>query len=616
MKNKIKKFSVVFSALILSVVSLSSIVLPQIAHATGGTGTYYEWTGAASGTAGLNGCTSNCWSVPGNWKVSTDGGTTYAVATTAPNSTDNSNSGDYLVFDFTNLTSSENLTNDISNLIVNQMDFTGSNTNYYSYAIGGNSFSLGYGMQGGQGFETLFLNTTIDLLASQTFNNINIFGHNSNGPYGSINVASYNLQLVNANSVTGFSGSGTITVSGTPNSGSSSVNPNDVFNSITANPNFSGKIVDTVSYSLIYIGIDGLGTGSIDMSGATGSTLDLYGFNGAVFPNNVTFGSNDTLEAEALSGGAPSSSNPQDDVTLSGSITLASSDLTVNTDGVMTITGAISGSYAITPTAGMFGSLVINSSSNGSTTSNGTSTAAAQTITVASGDNQPGTYVNVGKNQTEIIDGIRGDVIVSSGGILKGNGVLGSISEYPGGIVAPGHSPGCLTTTDASGLALNGTYQVYIDGTTACSQYSSIIVQQGLVNLSAGGVPGEVVTATSPGTLAVSFLNGFVPKVGESFEIINNQANKAVVGTFANMPEGSTFVANGVTFKITYKGGNGNSVVLTVMNYPGYVAPKTPDTGFGLISNNSSTSTIILTAVASVSLIFIARYYTKSTSKK
>lgn len=52
--------------------------------------------------------------------------------------------------------------------------------------------------------------------------------------------------------------------------------------------------------------------------------------------------------------------------------------------------------------------------------------------------------------------------------------------------------------------------------------------------------------------------------LGQQIVIINNDEDDAVVGTFNNLPEGTAFLLNGVTFQISYAGGtDGNDVVLT-----------------------------------------------------
>ncbi|MDY3554378.1 Calx-beta domain-containing protein [Gemmata sp. JC717] len=51
---------------------------------------------------------------------------------------------------------------------------------------------------------------------------------------------------------------------------------------------------------------------------------------------------------------------------------------------------------------------------------------------------------------------------------------------------------------------------------------------------------------------------------GHQHILIANDGADAVVGTFAGLPEGASFTAGGVTFTISYVGGTGNDVVVTV----------------------------------------------------
>jgi len=82
------------------------------------------------------------------------------------------------------------------------------------------------------------------------------------------------------------------------------------------------------------------------------------------------------------------------------------------------------------------------------------------------------------------------------------------------------------------------------------------------------------------GNLNVTLLNGFTPSDGDSFEIINNQGSNPVSGHFAGLPRGGTFTLGGKTFHITYVGGDGNDVVLTVFSTV-YVVTNTNDDGAG-----------------------------------
>ncbi len=52
---------------------------------------------------------------------------------------------------------------------------------------------------------------------------------------------------------------------------------------------------------------------------------------------------------------------------------------------------------------------------------------------------------------------------------------------------------------------------------------------------------------------------------GTTFTVINNTAATPIVGTFSNLPDGSTFTSNGNTFKVNYQGGEGNDLTLKVV---------------------------------------------------
>ena len=61
----------------------------------------------------------------------------------------------------------------------------------------------------------------------------------------------------------------------------------------------------------------------------------------------------------------------------------------------------------------------------------------------------------------------------------------------------------------------------------------------------------------------------FTPAVGQSFVIIDNDGNDAVIGTFAGLAEGaiidSDFNGAGLAAAITYVGGDGNDVAITIL---------------------------------------------------
>ncbi len=178
---------------------------------------------------------------------------------------------------------------------------------------------------------------------------------------------------------------------------------------------------------------------------------------------------------------------------------------------------------------------------------------------------------------------------------------MSTLGVYQNGTVSPGHSPGCLTVN--GNYNQSGTYQAELGGTTACSGYDQIDVT-GTVSLDDGNTPPV------QGALQVSLVSGFNPSAGQSFEIINNKGSSPVTDTFANLPEGSEFTVGKVTFKISYKGGDGNDVVISVVT-----APKTPNTGLALVAAHPL-NTFMLTTVVAGGLYLTSRKFKLTTTVK
>lgn len=228
------------------------------------------------------------------------------------------------------------------------------------------------------------------------------------------------------------------------------------------------------------------------------------------------------------------------------------------------VTGALSGAGAITKSQYAWGVLNINPSSNTSQTATGTLRNAVKTTAIT--DEQPTASYTVIDNETATLDGKRGYVDVYPGGKLLGAGTAtGGIYVAKGGVIAPGHSPGCINSGD---LALNGTYEFEVGGAAACTGYDQINVT-GTVDITGA-------------TLGVSIFNNYAPVAGGKYVIVANDGTEDVTGTFAGLAEGATFaVGDGGVFRISYKGGTGNDIELTVVT-----APAVPDTGIEILMAN------------------------------
>jgi len=159
------------------------------------------------------------------------------------------------------------------------------------------------------------------------------------------------------------------------------------------------------------------------------------------------------------------------------------------------------------------------------------------------------TFVNAGKI---VVNGASvGPLQLNFFSALGGTGVVGDVSGTLAKI-APGNSVGRITTGNLMLMNGSSSLDVQLNGTTPGSGYDQILVNGG-VNL------------TNP-TLNVSMT--FPGAVGNQYVIIANDFSDAINGTFKNLPEGTNFLAGGAQFQITYKGGDGNDVVLTQMTAP------------------------------------------------
>lgn len=269
--------------------------------------------------------------------------------------------------------------------------------------------------------------------------------------------------------------------------------------------------------------------------------------------------SNKTLEVTRGTGTAS-------EITLSGAIVLNPGPaITLGSDRPLVLSGVISGTGGLEffdISSDNAGSLKLA----GTNTYSGTST--VNDIFTTNG-NQPGNFT------------------INSGGILKGTGSVGRIVVNAGGTLSPGFSPGCITAGPGP-TAINGGFDVEIGGTVACSEYDQLQIV-GTIDVTGG-------------TLNLSRWNNFTPSLGQTYTIIDNDSADAVIGTFAGLAQGATITVDGHTFTISYTGGTGNDIVLTVTGVP----PSTPNTGFQLLSANP-TATLVASLGAIVSIYALVR---------
>ena len=171
-------------------------------------------------------------------------------------------------------------------------------------------------------------------------------------------------------------------------------------------------------------------------------------------------------------------------------------------------------------------------------------------------------------NGTVTVDGA---VTFDATSTLQGDGtILGGVAAN--GTVAPGNSPGILSTGDFT-FGDGATFEVEIGGTTAGNTDND----HDQLNVTGTVTIGNNVTLDTQQWLT------FVPVTADSFTIINNDGADPVSGTFDGLPEGavvSNFLGLGRQATISYVGGDGNDVVLTDQGVS-YVVVNTNDSGAG-----------------------------------
>ncbi len=189
---------------------------------------------------------------------------------------------------------------------------------------------------------------------------------------------------------------------------------------------------------------------------------------------------------------------------------------------------------------------------------------------------------SINVDQTSFLE-VNGTLTLSREGdmVVRGNlSGLGTITGSPqvDGSVSPGNEggPGVLQT---DGFFLrDGVFKAELEGTTQGIQYDQLRVN------------GTVTLFNVP-KLNLEF--GATPIIaGSEFTIIDNDGNDPVTGIFNGLGERAVFAMGSRLFRISYKGGDGNDVVLTVV-----VGDQVPPTDIAVssttIAENLNPGTVV-----------------------
>jgi hypothetical protein len=513
------------------------------------------------------------------------GGGADANFTTALNwdcSVDTLESGDSLVFDASTVDFDvKDPVNDMVDATFTSITFLEDAPNNDRPTISGTAFSLsGDIINVGQSFT---IENDITLTTDSTFGRLYLEGN--------INLGSNTLTLGASADIYGaISGAGNIIV--------------DNATTLMGENTFTGTVSVTSSGSLYSCTATGLGT----TAGAT--TVASNGYLGQVITNNSTFAEPLTIGGDGGDGyGALVVSKscsgsgggiPVSELSTPESYTATLSNVTLSTNAVVSahykqtikFTGATLGGFTVTMpssatnTSGKYGTIIVNGTNE---------TYTPRKITIDA-ETENTDYNSVYSGETITVNGTTEEVILYDGATLKGSGTItAGFAAYPTSTVAPGNSPGCLKsgTVNMSG----STFQVEIAGATVCTGYDQLQVT-GSVYLY---VP--IIELSFPS-------EDYLPEAGTKFVVISNDEEDAVNGTFKDLEEGATFESNGGVFGISYVGGDGNDVEITVIT-----VPTTPDTGFSLAGNNPI-ATLMATTLLAGAMLATSRKYAKATVKK
>ncbi len=168
-----------------------------------------------------------------------------------------------------------------------------------------------------------------------------------------------------------------------------------------------------------------------------------------------------------------------------------------------------------------------------------------------------GTAINVGKLLVinTIGSGTGSGAVQVNSGTLGGRGTIaGAVTvgsgSGPGAILSPGSGtkPGTLTIQSPLVFNSDATYDLKLNSQKAV----------------ANKVVALGVTISSGALFSFTDFGGGALAPGTVFTVINNTSATPIAGTFINLADGSTFTSNGNTYKVSYEGGTGNDLTLTV----------------------------------------------------
>ncbi|WP_461168456.1 DUF4347 domain-containing protein, partial [Uliginosibacterium sediminicola] len=237
--------------------------------------------------------------------------------------------------------------------------------------------------------------------------------------------------------------------------------------------------------------------------------------------------------------------------------------------------------------SGQFGALKINEGSGSATVSGAITLAgntyigaynAADSLTLTGNITGNFALTKVGSGTVNIngTDSRTGTTIVSSGTLGGTGSIAGAVTVDSGATLAPGVAGvGKLTLGGGLTLASGSNLAMQVNGNTAGTGYDQL------------DITGAV--AVSGANLSVSTTNNYTIPGGSTITLIKNDLIDTFTGTFNSLAEGAAVTVNGVATSLSYAGGTGNDLVLSLP--PSLTSASPVDNATGV----ASSSNIVLT---------------------
>jgi hypothetical protein len=278
------------------------------------------------------------------------------------------------------------------------------------------------------------------------------------------------------------------------------------------------------------------------------------------------------------------------------------STVDINSSGLLDENGSIDGFGGFNGTGSVIASgALLDFYGSGSYEFDGTITGVAQVDLDGVGATNVWTGTNTYTGPTIVnsgtfkVDGPQPNspVTVSTNATLGGSGLVNTIAAL--GTISPGNSPGILNSSNVAFSSLGHFIAELTGPTPGIGGYDQL------------NVTGTVALGNAALTVIPAFVNPV--GVGQQLIIINNDGADAVSGTFNGLPEGATINAGSYSFRISYVGGTGNDVALTVLTVPGAVAGSSVVGGNGgttLVPDGCNNIYLVVTNTSSIPMLGVS----------